>query len=119
MLTNTAIAMVKDPVAMARAMKLAVEAGRLASGVARYAKPRVRWRGRSDASAKMNNATKFTPTTASAQADGWLGGVEHDEFDPRGNNLFGSLAGRSAMRKNSSLPAGNESRAKATPDRGV
>ena len=66
-LTNTAIATVKDPVAMARAVKLAVEAGRLASGVARHAKPRVRWRGRSDASAKMNNATKFTLATASVR----------------------------------------------------
>ena len=66
-LTNTAIATVKDPVAMARAMKLAVEAGRLAYGAARYANPRVRRRGRSDASAKMNNATKVTPATASVR----------------------------------------------------
>jgi thiazole synthase len=39
-LMNTAIAEAKDPVAMARAMKLAVEAGRLAYGAGRMAKRR-------------------------------------------------------------------------------
>ena len=49
-LMNTAIAEAKDPVLMARAMKSAVEAGRLAYLAGRmpkrmYADPRARWRG--------------------------------------------------------------------------
>ena len=41
-LMNTAIALAQDPVAMARAMKLAVEAGRLAFRAGRIPQARVR-----------------------------------------------------------------------------